>query len=59
MYRVVDEVQGRFGAFPGAGLLMRQRDTDALEEGAPEGQGGRSRGRNRSANRTEKGDGTS
>jgi hypothetical protein len=59
MYRVVDEVQGRFGAFPGAGLLMRQRDTDALEEGASEGHGGRSRGRNRSANRTEKGDGTS
>jgi hypothetical protein len=58
MYRVVDEVQGRFGAFPGAGLLMRQRDTDALEEAPPEGQGSRSRGRNRSANRTEKGDGS-
>ena len=56
MYRVVDEVQGRFGALPGAGLLMRQRDTDALEESPAEGQGARSRGRNRSANRAEKGD---
>lgn len=25
MYRVVDDVQGRFGALPGAGLLLRQR----------------------------------
>jgi hypothetical protein len=24
MYRIVDEVQGRFGAFPGAGLLLRR-----------------------------------
>jgi hypothetical protein len=26
MYRVVDDVQGRFGAFPGAGLLLRRAE---------------------------------
>jgi hypothetical protein len=58
MYRVVDEVQGRFGALPGASLWMRQRDTEALEDGPEQGQGGRPRGRNRTGHRTEKGDGT-
>jgi hypothetical protein len=59
MYRVVDEVQGRFGALPGAGLLMRQRDTEVLAEGLEEGQGSRPRGRNRTSSRAEKGDGAS
>lgn len=59
MYRVVDEVQGRFGAFPGAGLLLRQRDTETLADGPAEGQTGRPRGRTRGTGRSEKGEGTS
>jgi len=30
MYRIVDDVQGRFGALPGAGLLLRRPHDDAL-----------------------------
>ncbi|HSP39535.1 MAG TPA: hypothetical protein VLR26_17485 [Frankiaceae bacterium] len=65
MYRVVDEVQGRFGAFPGAALL-RQRDTDpgtaapappaasgpakkSAAKSASKAQGVRGRGRTRDA----------
>jgi hypothetical protein len=58
MYRVVDEVQGRFGALPGAGLLLRQRETEPLDE-TGEAQTGRSRGRTRTAQRNAKGEGGS
>lgn len=58
MYRVVDEVQGRFGALPGAGLLLRQRETESIDE-PTEARGSRSRGRNRGGTRTEKGDDSS
>ena len=36
MYRIVDEVQGRFGAFPGAGLLLRRAQTEAGRDELPE-----------------------
>ena len=31
VYRVIDEVQGRFGALPGAGLLLRRGQSEAVE----------------------------